>query len=286
MKKGLCATIIILTINIIFLLAGAAVMSFGIVILANPQLILDGVNMIPGFSDVNYIISVEEAFVSSGIALTVIGSVVFVTSLLGLIGSCVQRKGILIAYLVINVLTLLTQLALIIYVSVDVHVVQSHVEKLMFQGLKNEFEPVFIDGNGNIHNSTKAGATAWQNLQFEYGCCGASGFKDFSNFDWRHRATYYNDSNHVPPSCCSLITPFIIPKNVDNFVNLDGCLNGVPTNVSYLNTQNCYQALIHEINATAYTVATFACLIALQILVLLLTMFMLGAVNDKDVGIV
>jgi hypothetical protein len=265
MGKRLCARIAIWTINIIFLLAGAAVMSFGIVILADPQIIIDGINMIPGFSDVNYIINVEQAFVNSGIALTVIGSVVFVTSLIGLIGSCAENKGLLIAYMVLNVLTLLTQLALIIYVSVDANVVKSHTENLMFQSLEKEFEPVFIDESGNVHsNSSKAGAAAWQNLQFKYGCCGAAGFGDFAKFDWQI-GTQYNKSQHVPPSCCSQKIPFIFPEKVDNFVDLDGCLHGVPTNSSFLNIQNCYQALVYELNATAYTIATFACLIALQV---------------------
>jgi hypothetical protein len=288
--KGVCARLTILTVNLIFLLAGAAVMSFGIVILVDAQAIINIFLYIPGFpqTDWQYLINADQALNTSGIVLTVIGAVCLTISFLGLIGACIQHKSLLITYLVVNALTLLTELAWIIYVAVAINSVQGHFEDAMYQQLRIYFQPVVINGNEIILSSNE-GALAWQKLQFEYDCCGAHGIEDYqdtwSGRNWRD-GTQYNSSVIVPPSCCSQIIPSVIPNTTDEFINLQDCLYGRPTSGSYANTKNCYNALITTSTPMAYGVIALASMVALQVLVMLTTVYVLGQVtaNENSVG--
>jgi len=70
-------------------------MSFGIIALANPSIIIKGFSYIPGFKTIQYVINVEEAITNNGILLTVVGAVITFICLLGLFGACCKSKLII-----------------------------------------------------------------------------------------------------------------------------------------------------------------------------------------------
>jgi hypothetical protein len=275
---GFIARLFINIVNVAFMLFGIAVMIVGIITLANPDLIINGVNLIPGFTDLNYLINIQQLLVSSGIVLTVIGSVIFVMCFIGLVAGCTHGKVLVFLYISFVSLILAFELAVIIYNAVAYQNVQNRVQSLMLSALQQYFEPVQIN-NGELINGSTPGGQAWEQLQFEYGCCGAYGYQDFDTFNWRNDISYYNNSI-VPPSCCIQVVQYRVATNIDNFANYENCSLSAP---QFTNTRGCYYAIETAVASYAnITVIIIASLIALEVIVLMLAMHLINLKREES----
>jgi len=255
-------------------------MIFGIISLADPSLIVNGLSYIPGYTTVNYVIDLNQLILTSGIVLTVIGSVIFVMCFFGLVGTCSDRPFLLGTFIGFVVLTLFAELAFIIYSGVAYQPVKNQVQYLMYQSLQQNFLPVQINGGGVIENSTSPAAAAWETLQFKYGCCGAYGYTDFMNFtSWKQGYNSPVPNPVVPPSCCMQITQYAYPLTTTSFVNLSDCMTSPPL---YTNTKGCFIAILDTFAVqTHYTVIIFASLVALEVIVLLMAMHLCAIKQQK-----
>jgi hypothetical protein len=272
-------------VNLIFFLVGAAVMSFGIVVLANPTLAIHGLSLIPGFDSLNYIINVQQMLLSGGVVLTIVGIVVLVISFIGLLGNCYGEDAhcIFKLYSVFVLLTIFLDLALIIYSAVDNRNIESKVESYMQSALIENFEPVSIS-NGIISNSSSPGAAAWEALQFKYACCGAYNYTDYQKFNWQTKNphTSYSANTTVPPSCCSQFVQFVIPETDSEFIDLAACMNSPEDKPQYMNSQGCYTVFVNKMALHGYyVVVILASLTALEIIVLIMTIFVAKS-NSAD----
>jgi len=195
---------IMFIVNFVFFLVGAAVMSFGIVLLANPGLMETALNNVSGYKDINYVIDLNQALSASGILLTVVGSVIMCISLIGLFTCCCGGTCLYIIYAAFLGLLIAFEVAVIIYLSLNYTNMQYDVQKYMYAALTQNFGPVQITGGAIIYNSTN-GPAAWETMQFKYGCCGAYGPNDYIQFSsWKVGFTY-QPAAVFPPSCCMQI---------------------------------------------------------------------------------
>jgi len=130
-----------------------------------------------------------------------------------------------------------------------------------------------------IQNNTSPPALAWEAMQFQYACCGAYDYQDFGKFDWQTGFGYNYTGAIVPPSCCMQIVQYEYPSTTAAFVNLNNCLSGPP---DYTNFKGCYFALIDSVAVEAHVVIiVFASLIALEVIVILLSMHLCGIKHHK-----
>jgi len=272
--KGTVSSIVLFIVNIVFFLFGTAVMIFGIIALADPSLVVSGLSYIPGYTTVNYIVDLNQVILSSGIVLTVVGSVIFLMCFIGLVGTCSDRPFMLGTYIGFVVLTLFFELAVIIYLGVVFQPIQNRVQSLMYQSLVQNFKTVQIN-SGVITNSTSPAAAAWETLQFTYGCCGSYGYTDFMNFSsWKQDFISPVPNPIVPPSCCVQIVGYEYPPTTASFVDLNTCLSSAP---KYTNTKGCFIAMIDTFAVQAHvTQIVFASLIAVEVIVLILSMHLCG----------
>lgn len=84
---------------------------------------------------------------------------------------------------------------------------------------------------------TDKASNAWMTIQLRIGCCGASGFIDYKEFNWRKLLcsdlscppNFIPWTQRVPISCCvlktngSLVAPQLV--NQETFINLPDCLS-------------------------------------------------------------
>jgi hypothetical protein len=264
---------VVFVVNLIFLLIGLGVLIFGIIVLAAPTTALNGLSSLPAITGVSYIIDVQQVLVSGGIVLTVVGSVIVLITFIGLLGTCGEGQCMLATYVSLLLLTILFELGVVIYSSVDYNWMQSRVQNMMLTSLKANFQPIGIAGP-SLENSTSPAAVAWETMQFEYACCGALGYEDYATFDWQGGSSYLNTSALVPPSCCMQIVQYQIPSSTANFVDLTSCMYQAP---QYTNTQGCYVPMMAKIVGHKYVVTViFASLVAVEIIVLMLSMHLIG----------
>ena len=261
-------------VNFVFFLAGAAVMSFGIILLVSPSIIENIFNSLTGYQNINYIIDLNSALSASGILLTVVGSVIMCISLIGLFTCCCGGSCLYVIYSVFLGLIIAFEIAVIIYSSVNYTNIQDDVEKYMYSALEKNFSPVQITGT-IIQNSTSPGGAAWETMQFSYGCCGANGPQDFIDMldvnNWNKNFTY-NPTAVFPPSCCMQIIQYQYPTQTTEFVDLNLCLNASLNSLTYVNSKSCSIVAMGVISKYGYiTNIVIASLIALEVTIMQLT---------------
>jgi len=268
---------VVFFVNLIFLLAGLAVLIFGIIVLAAPTTAINGLSAIPGITSINYIIDLQQVLLNAGILLTVMGSVIFLMCFIGLLGTCAEGGALLFVYAVLLVLTTLFELGVIIYAALDYNNIEWRVKSLMYTSLTDNFAPVIINDDGMIQNNTSPPALAWEAMQFQYACCGAYDYQDFGKFDWQTGFGYNYTGAIVPPSCCMQIVQYQVPSTSEQFVDLTSCQYSSEQTPKFVNTQGCYVPMMARITAHQYVVSIiFACLVALEVIVLIFTMRIIG----------
>jgi len=279
------AELILVIFNIVFLLCGAVVLSFGIIALVDPDLMITLLDWIPGFSDVQYLVDIAALVLNNAIILTVIGSVILLLSFLGGCGACKANKCMLTVYWIVILLGLLFELAIVMWAAIETDKIQTKVADNMFSALTTNFDPVYIDGN-QVILSNKPEAAAWETLQFDHSCCGAHDYMDYQLFPWNSTftisdTTYINVS--VPPSCCMQFSQNKIANNTADFVNLTECLSPSNNNTNstmYRNTQGCYVTMLTDVTKNSFiTTIIIAGLIAIEVIAIMLAFYMQMQIN-------
>jgi hypothetical protein len=275
---------VVFIINLIFLFCGIAVLVFGILTLSSPSTIIDALSFIPGYQSINYIIDIQQAVINGGIVMTVVGSVLVVICIFGIIASCTSSTCFIATYIGMILVILYFEIAVIIFFSVDSQFVERRIQNLMYTSLKDNFEPVDINGS-NIDYGSTPGAVAWESLQFQYSCCGAHNYTDYNTFNWQTNFTYMPNAT-VPPSCCQQINQYEadLPNTTSTFSNLNTCLTLAP---EYTNPKGCYTALSEYFFIYGYVkMITLGGLIAIEVLVLMFTCRLLHLNKmEKEIGV-
>jgi hypothetical protein len=276
---GIISKFVVFIVNIAFFIVGTLVMVFGILLLTDPSAIQSALMRSTGYANLNYIINLQQAMVNNGILLTVVGGVIFLISFIGIVGTCRKGSCLIASYLGLILLTLLFELAIIIYAAVDYSNIQTRVQDLMFSALQQNFQPVQIGSGGVISNGTTPGGVAWETLQFTYGCCGAHNYTDYEQFTtWKANFTYNTNAN-FPPSCCIQNTQYQVPATTTAFVNFGSCISASTSPASlpaYVNTKGCHAAVLETFQMQdSITIIIIASLIALEIIVVMLVLHLL-----------
>jgi len=275
------AKVIVFIVNVVFLLIALCVLIFGIITLSSPNTTVNVLNSIPGFQNINYVIDVEQAILNSAVLLIVVGAIIIVICITGIVSSCTRRKWLIITYIGLVLLVLFFELAIQIYAAVDSQFAESRIQSLMYTSLITYFIPVQMH-NGQILNETTNGSTAWNILQFKYGCCGAYNYTDYRKFDWQTRGNDpYNYTNAiVPPSCCEQILQYRLPVFTKQLVDLDGCMYSAPR---YTNLKGCYEVLLEFFFLYGYVIIiVVAILVAVEVVVSILS-FRLLQTQENDI---
>lgn len=158
--------------NLIFLLAGLALVIIGAVAAAKltPYSTVAGVH-----------------FNGVGIFIIIIGIVIFLISLFGCLGAYKENYCLLITFVILMVVSLLALIAAII----TAFVMRNQVKHLIEEGFNSTIPK---------YNQTKKEdviTKLWNEVQQDMQCCGSS-----SSDDWIHNKDL-NKTNSVPDRCCT-----------------------------------------------------------------------------------
>jgi hypothetical protein len=273
-SDGLARCSLIL-INIIFFLCGGVVLSFGIIALANPTLIVNLFDMIPNIENLQYYVNITQALLNNAILLTCIGGVIVILTILGCLGATMRNNGILIIYIILVLLLILFELAFVMWASIEKQQIYTRFADLMYTSLTQNFQPIQTIINNTVVYSSSTPALAWESLQFRYSCCGAINYTDYQRFTWNNTISVNGvllANAVVPPSCCLQTSLYNVPSPTAYFVNLTQCLLGSPSGVIGRVTTGCYVAIIDQLSQyTFITVIIIASLIAVEVFVMLLS---------------
>ncbi|XP_070559240.1 CD151 antigen-like isoform X2 [Ptychodera flava] len=208
-----CLKFLLCFFNIIFLLAGAAVLGVGVWILVSAN----SVAAIFG----------SQLLVQSSYVLMVAGAIAIIMAFIGCCGAWKENKCLLMTYFIALLLIFIAELVGGILAYAYRNEGKDAAKKTMRDTCKNKY------GLPNEDDVTKQ----WDAVQEDFECCGVEGDSTDAYGLWAFSEWHKNsaDLTHlVPPSCC---------KRVDGEVqNLDACqrLLPLPTNPAYVNTEGCF----------------------------------------------
>jgi hypothetical protein len=240
---GLLVKLLVFIVNIVIWVCGILMIVFGAIALASPSTIISVFNIITGGWVVVNLINVTPLFEGVAIFMIVLGSLVFLFGFVGCHGAFKMHKMSLMNYWILLILSVLTEIALIIYAAVFPPTMNSYVQTQLTTSLKTKFEPVTISGT-TVTYSTNIEAASWEMLQSQTQCCGVMGYEDFSTFTWN--AVSVPSLHLIPPTCCtSKIYDGKNITNTDQFYNLNTCLNTNPP--TYYYTQPCWLVVINMV---------------------------------------
>jgi len=241
--KGI-SKFLLITVNLIFLLASLLMLALGITLVVAPQKIISfaessGVNL-QVISDATggFFTQIINA---SGVFMIVLGSIVAIISFLGFVGACCDNSCMLGTYAVLLIVIVLAEIALIIFAAVYPQVFEQKSSDVMYTTLTKSFKTdIQLLPNGSFSNATLQPVdVAWMVLQFEVKCCGANNYTDYNQFSWTRCGNTgpCNSGNTIPISCCQLKNGTTFPSSQNDFVNVNTCLNGASSASTYL--QGC-----------------------------------------------
>jgi len=237
-----CARIVLGTSNVLLFICGVLQLSFGIVGIADPDALADFIYWLPGVQSVADIINIPEVVVSCSTYMIVVGCFMMLFGFLGCAGTIYNNKWLLFFYWVLLSVLVIVEIILIIVAACNPSLVQTEVQSVMYTSLHRYFSPVTID-HKYVHLPDHVVAVAWVSMQFEVGCCGVTNYTDYQAFPWNNTISFPESDEitaTVPPSCCKLSRDTSVPKDIDEFQNLKGCL--VALNGAY-NVRGCYFAV-------------------------------------------
>jgi len=241
---GFIVKLLVFLVNIVIWACGILMIVFGSIALASPSTIISVFNMITGGWVVVNLINVSPLFEGVAIFMIVLGSLVFLFGFVGCHGAFKMHKRSLQSYWILLILSVLTEIAIIIYAAVFPPTMNTYVQTELLTSLKSTFEPVTISGT-TVTYSTNVEAASWEMLQSQTQCCGAKNYTDYSTFPWNN-VTSIPSLNIIPPTCC--MSTRYNGQNITNtiqFINSTACLDSKPPQVYY--TQPCWLVVINMV---------------------------------------
>ncbi|XP_077566549.1 CD151 antigen-like [Stigmatopora nigra] len=171
----ICLKYLLFIFNILFWLAGGAVLAVGVWTLVEKS---------------DYINLLNSSFYSiAAYVLIAAGAVVIITAIIGCCATMLEMKNLLIVYLVL----LLAVFLLEIVAGVLAFITYKELDEGLRENLKTTMQQKYQqDGEESITNAV-------DKLQQEFHCCGSNSSSDWKDSIWI-QAT--QDSQLVPDSCC------------------------------------------------------------------------------------
>ncbi|KAK6173885.1 hypothetical protein SNE40_017263 [Patella caerulea] len=220
-----CSGIILISINILFMLIGLAVLIMGVVFKVHFEPLEYAFLDDSDKTDFN----LSYAFTTLTYSLMVFGVFIILVALLGFSGAHFKSKIILVAYAVIVMIILVAEITV-----VTVAVTRgTNAEKEIKDGLEDSLRKYKENDYGV---SAKAFNTIWST----FGCCGIDSYADFKDGNITDFC-FHKDNTHklIPVGCC---------KNVDyeaahriDFKQYEECLSNPTEDNAYLT--GCYSEL-------------------------------------------
>ncbi|MES1904904.1 MAG: Tetraspanin [Paramarteilia canceri] len=131
----------------------------------------------------------------SAILLTIGLALTFVAGI-GCLGSLKRKKGLLESYAALVIFLAISNLALIIYISINKPIVMKRTNDYLFAKLSTGYE-------GQYENPTTP-TLILDAIQIQFDCCGVYSFKDYEKASLWTERDYESYSNLMyPPSCCA-----------------------------------------------------------------------------------
>jgi hypothetical protein len=242
---GLLVKLLVFIVNIVIWVCGILMIVFGSIALASPSTIISVFNIITGGWVVVNLFDVNPLFEGVAIFMIVLGSLVFLFGFVGCHGAFKMHRMSLMNYWILLILSVLTEIALIIYAAVFPPTMNNYVQTQLVTSLTTNFEPVTISTSGQVTYSSNNKAASWEMLQSQTQCCGAKGYGDYATFTWGP-VTNVLSINLIPPTCCTSRT--YNGQNITSttqFVNLNSCLTTNPPTFYY--SQPCWLVVINMV---------------------------------------
>lgn len=264
---------ILVFVNILFLLAGALMLAFGITGKVDEDAIADMFEAIlPSQSreDLDQLgVNLSEIIASNSTFMIILGIVVIVIAIFGFVGACCMVRWMLVVYAIILIVVFLAQIALIIFAAVFGEKFKENVQEGMYKSLQEGYHKGMHITGSNVTEvvlPVEAVELAWDTTQFKKQCCGAYNYTDYGRLDdWEKPGSYPNPV--VPLSCCKKSDAVTgdTPTSSSDFVDIQNCLAGV---VEQIHSENCYDALKDDIDEFITTSRWIAIGIAIGICVI------------------
>ncbi|CAF0893089.1 unnamed protein product [Didymodactylos carnosus] len=190
---------IMVTVNILFVLIGIALLALGIYVMVDPKFQkIKTLLPITGDPNVQQGLSYIEMI---GIVVIVFGGVLLILGFLGCCGTIRQYKWMLTLYAIIIGAIILAEVAMTIY----------------FVAFQSKFADVFIpklqasirdnyNGPPIFNNTPSAASLAWDFVMYNLQCCGANNREDFNNTPKWNKTDPFNSTQNFlyPLTCCPL----------------------------------------------------------------------------------
>ena len=254
-----CIKFIMFGFNVVFWLAGAAMLGVGIWLAVDPGAFdALGAAESAGMNNEMWAIAVYT-FIG-------IGALVFLVGFLGCWGACISSDSSvpLWIYSVLVVICILGEITVAVLIGVYWSTVDDGgVEEAMKIHCRTKYQG---------EDSTDALSTSWNTMQQEWECCGSTGPQDY-------RGSYYDnltaaENIYIPKTCC---------------VNYDGGEGDTDTEfadcqggVSGFYERGCYDALVEFLNDAAPIIIGIACGFAgLQIIGLIFACCLIHKKSDE-----
>lgn len=195
-----CAKIILIIVNIIFFLAGVAVLAVGIWLLVD-QGVLKVVNFIVPDN--------SSLFRAAAILLIVLGVFVLLVSILGFVGACIEHRTVLAVYIVLVTIVLAGQVACGIVAIVYKDEIRQRVDTSLIKSVRKVTN--WVSKNRYYKYQTARGkceassdGAVWDYVQVKFNCCGVynapySGYADSKLYQF---CEPLNLINSFPVTCC------------------------------------------------------------------------------------
>lgn len=218
-----CAKYILFAFNLIFWLAGAALLGVGIWFRVDSTALQ--------VLDVISVDTSDELVRAAAYTVITVGAIVFLTGFLGCCGAMNENSCMLITYAVVLGILLILEVTAgilgVVYRNKIMDTLDSSMNKTVHE---------FYGQNGH-----EGSTTAWDFTQVEFKCCGAT----VGPSDWTTSLWATNHTDPVPLTCCVLLNSNSkSPKPVDKDRCMAAAKNPNMANATdYIHTEGCKEGL-------------------------------------------
>ncbi|CAD5125549.1 DgyrCDS13753 [Dimorphilus gyrociliatus] len=258
-----CAKYILFFFNIIFFIAGAALLGVGIWMKVDKNF--------NKYLDVIKIDNNEKTMQAAIILVIVIGAIIFLTGFLGCCGAIQESSCLLMMYAFIMGLLLLAEITAAILAAVFRKELGNALKENMQKFANTTMKPLEPTNNDVT-------VLAWSSMQNKLKCCGSHSYTDYNN-----NPNFENRNHKYPQSCCSNKKESTEKPDDPNSQEMRDCFNDFENNnISY--KDGCYDALKKWVEDRAAILIGIGVGIAvIQILGIVFACCVRNAVNKKDV---
>jgi len=219
MTLGVCK-FVFNVLNSIFIITGIVFCAIATLLLAEPDFVKVYLHKLPLKDEFINKIQIYSKPISY--AFTGVGAAVFLISFCGCAGSCFDSSTSLNVYLIAVILIFLIALLTIILLSIY----RVPIRENAYKELRKQIEQKYT-GDYN----TSIATLLIDFIQMYLNCCGIYSFEEFENAQkWNESRTFTPDNENFynftyPLSCCSTVKRKSFDFSVENFRNLEACIN-------------------------------------------------------------